>query len=232
MKKSRKYIEAKKMLRSGTYNIKEAIELLKKISYAKFDETVELNLKLGIDAKKSDQSVRGAVVLPHGTGKSKKVLVIAGGEKIKEAQEAQADYVGGEEIIDKILGGWLEFDAVIATPDVMKNVAKLGKILGPRGLMPNPKVGTVTFDIAKAVAEVKAGKIEFKSDKTGNLHLPIGKISFSSDALVENCKAAIEAIIKSKPATAKGKFIRRAYICSTMSPSIEIELVSLETKAA
>lgn len=232
MKKSKKYMEAKKKIENKLYNLKDAIETLKETSYAKFDETVELSFKLGIDPKKSDQNVRGAVVLPQGTGKSKKVLVIASGEKIKEAQEANADYVGGEEIIDKILSGWLDFDAVIATPDVMKNVAKLGKILGPRGLMPNPKVGTVTFDIAKAIAEIKAGKIEFKSDKTGNLHLPVGKISFPTNALIENCKAAIEAVLKSKPPTAKGKFIKRAYICSTLSPSIELDLGSLETKAA
>lgn len=232
MKRSRKYVEAKSKVGQKPYFIKEAIELLKSISYVKFDETVEVNIKLGIDPKKSDQMIRGAVVLPGGTGVCKRVLVIASGEKIKEAEEAKADYFGGEELIDKIANGWMEFDAIVATPDVMKSVAKLGKLLGPKGLMPNPKVGTVTFDVAKAVAELKAGKVEFRTDKTGSLNVPIGKLSFSIDALVENFRALMEAVIKAKPATAKGKYIRKVYVCSTMSPSIEIDLSSIESKAA
>ncbi len=232
MKRSRKYNEAKSKIEDRIYNIKEAIELLKSIAYAKFNETVEVNIKLGIDPKKSDQMIRGAVVLPAGTGVSKKILVIASGEKIKEAEEAKADYFGGEELIDKIAGGWIDFDAIIATPDVMKNVAKLGKLLGPRGLMPNPKVGTVTFDIGKAVAELKAGKVEFRTDKTGSLNVAIGKLSFSVDALVDNFKALIDAILKAKPPAAKGKYIKKIFISSTMSPSIEIELSSIENRAA
>ena len=232
MKRSRKYKEAMKKVENKPYNLKEAIELLKSIGYAKFDETIELSMKLGIDPKKSDQNVRGAVVLPAGTGKSKKVLVIASGEKIKEAEEANADYSGGEELVAKIAEGWIDFDAVVATPDVMKSVAKLGKILGPRGLMPNPKVGTVTFDVAKAVAELKAGKVEFRSDKTGNLNVPVGKRSFAIEALIENSKVLYDAIIRAKPPSAKGKYIKKIYMSTTMSPSVELDMVSLETEAA
>ena len=232
MKRSRKYKEAMKKVENKPYNLKEAIELLKSIGYAKFDETIELSMKLGIDPKKSDQNVRGAVVLPAGTGKSKKVLVIASGEKIKEAEEANADYSGGEELVAKIAEGWIDFDAVVATPDVMKSVAKLGKILGPRGLMPNPKVGTVTFDVAKAVAELKAGKVEFRSDKTGNLNVPVGKRSFAIEALIENSKVLYDAIIRAKPSSAKGKYIKKIYMSTTMSPSVELDMVSLETEAA
>ncbi|OGF59962.1 MAG: 50S ribosomal protein L1 [Candidatus Fischerbacteria bacterium RBG_13_37_8] len=232
MKRSRKYIEASKKLEKRIYTVKEAMEALKDVAYTKFDGTVELSIKLGIDPKKSDQMVRGAVVLPAGTGKSKRVLVIASGEKIKEAEDSNADYVGGEEIVDKIAAGWLEFDAVIATPDVMKNVAKLGKILGPRGLMPNPKVGTVTFDVAKAIGDLKAGKVEFRTDKTGSLNVPVGKLSFAIDALVENCRTLMEAVTKAKPATAKGKYIKKIYASTTMSPSIELDISTLEIKAA
>lgn len=232
MKRSRKYREAIKKVENRSYDLKEAIELLKGIAYAKFDETVELSMKLGIDPKKSDQNVRGAVVLPAGTGKSKRILVIASGEKIKEAQESHADYAGGEELVVKIAEGWTDFDAMVATPDVMKSVAKLGKILGPRGLMPNPKVGTVTFEVGKAVAELKAGKVEFRSDKTGNVNIPVGKLSFAVEALMENSKVLVDAIIRAKPPSAKGKYIKKIYISSTMSPSLELDLVSLETKAA
>src|ERR1700726_1774005 len=191
-----------------SYSIEEAVPLMQKVTFAKFDETVELALKLGVDPKHADQMVRGTVVLPHGLGKSKRVLAIAGGEKQKEAQEAGADVVGGEEMVEKIQAGFMDFDAVVATPDMMRAVGKLGKVLGPRGLMPNPKTGTVTMDIAKAVKEVKAGKVEFRVDKTGIIHCPLGKVSFDAEKLVENAQALISSIIKAKPATAKGRYVR------------------------
>src|SRR5689334_2974595 len=186
------------------YSIEEAIPLVQKVKYAKFDETVEMSLRLGVDPKHADQMVRGTVVLPHGLGKSKRVLAIAGGEKQKEAQEAGADVVGGEELVDRIQGGFMDFDAVVATPDMLRDVGKLGKVLGPRGLMPNPKPGTVTTDIAKAVKEIKAGKVEFRVDKTGIIHAPLGKMSFQANALVENAHALVDSIVKAKPAAAKG----------------------------
>ena len=192
----------------GRYTIEEAMPLVQKVKYAKFDETVELTLRLGVDPKHADQMVRGTVVLPHGLGKSKRVLAIAGGEKQKEAQEAGADFVGGEELVEKINAGWTDFDAVVATPDMMRAVGRLGKVLGPRGLMPNPKTGTVSVDIAKAVKEIKAGKVEFRVDKTGIIHAPVGKISFASDSLVANAHALVESIVKAKPAAAKGKYLK------------------------
>lgn len=222
---------AKKQVEDKEYSIPEAVELLQKIKFAKFDETLEAHLRLGVDPKHADQMVRGTVVLPHGTGKSKKVLVLASGEKVHEAEQAGADYSGSDELIEKIQGGWMDFDSVIATPDMMKNVARLGKVLGPRGLMPNPKSGTVTFDVARAVQEVKAGKVEFRVDKTSNVHVPLGKMSFSKDKLIENVTTLVDAILKAKPASAKGKYVQKFFLTATMSPSIRINTAALETKA-
>ena len=209
------------------YTIEEAIPLVQKVKFAKFDETVDMSLRLGVDPKHADQMVRGTVVLPHGLGKSKRVLAIAGGEKQKEATEAGADVVGGEELVEKIQGGFMDFDAVVATPDMMRAVGKLGKVLGPRGLMPNPKTGTVTVDIAKAVREIKAGKVEFRVDKTGIIHAPLGKVSFGADQLKENAEALIHAVLRAKPAAAKGKYVKSATISSTMGPGIKLEESSL-----
>lgn len=211
------------------YSVDEAFDLVKEIAYAKFDETVDVAVNLGVDPKYSDQMVRGAVVLPHGTGKSVRVLVFAKGEKEKEARDAGADYVGAEDLVEKIQSGWFEFDKAVATPDIMGLVGKLGKILGPRGLMPNPKVGTVTFDVGKAVKELKAGKIEFKVDKAGIVHAPIGKVSFSPDKLKENFKTLIETIVKLKPATSKGIYLKKCYISTTMGPSIKLDTMPLRT---
>jgi large subunit ribosomal protein L1 len=227
----KKMENAKKQVEDREYTIPEAVELLQKIKYAKFDETLEAHLRLGVDPKHADQMVRGTVVLPHGTGKSKKVLVLASGEKVHEATKAGADHVGGDELIEKIAGGWMDFDSVVATPDMMKNVARLGKVLGPRGLMPNPKSGTVTFDVARAVQEVKAGKVEFRVDKTSNVHVPLGKMSFSKDKLVENTTTLVDAILKAKPASAKGKYVQKFFLTATMSPSVRINTSALETKA-
>jgi len=207
------------------------MQLLKQIAYAKFNETVELSMLLGVDPKHADQMVRGTTVLPHGTGQTKRVLVIAQGEKQKEAQEAGADMVGGEDMVAKIQEGWTDFDAVIATPDMMRSVGKLGKVLGPRGLMPNPKTGTVTFDVAKALQEIKAGKVEFRVDKTSIIHVPVGKIQFTPEQLRDNAFALITAVRKAKPAAAKGKYIKSLYISSTMSPSIALDTGIAEVKA-
>src|SRR5207302_4897922 len=196
---------------------------LKHAHFAKFDETVELVINLGVDPKHSDQMVRGTVVLPHGLGKSKRVLVIAGGEKIREAQEAGADFVGGDDMVQKIQEGWTDFDAVVATPDMMRAVGRLGKVLGPRGLMPNPKTGTVTFEIANAVKEIKAGKVEFRVDKTGIIHAPVGKTSFASPALIANTHALVDSIVKAKPPAAKGKYLKSVTLSSTMGPGIRID---------
>jgi large subunit ribosomal protein L1 len=211
------------------YRLDEAVPLLKKIAYAKFNETVEVSMKLGVDPKHADQMVRGTVVLPNGLGKSKRVVAIASGEKVKEARDAGADEVGSEEIVERIAGGWMEFDAVVATPDMMRSVGKLGKVLGPRGLMPNPKTGTVTFDVGKAIKEIKAGKVEFRVDKTGIIHAPCGKIQFEEKNLYENAKALIEAILRAKPASSKGKYVKSISISSTMSPGIWVDEASIET---
>jgi large subunit ribosomal protein L1 len=228
----KRFLKAKEQIQDRDYSVADAIELLQKVKFAKFDETLEAHMRLGVDPKHADQMVRGTVVLPHGTGKSKKVLVIASGEKVHEAEQAGADFAGGEEMVDKIAGGWMEFEAVIATPDMMKSVAKLGKVLGPRGLMPNPKSGSVTFDVGKAVQEVKAGKVEFRVDKTSNVHVQLGKMSFSKDKLVENTKTLVDAVIKAKPAAAKGKYIQKFYLTTTMSPSVRIDPSTLDSKAS
>ncbi|HWP99337.1 MAG TPA: 50S ribosomal protein L1 [Vicinamibacterales bacterium] len=224
----KQYEAARRQVEARAYPLEEAVPLLQRIRFAKFDETVDLALRLGVDPKHADQMVRGTVVLPHGLGKTKRVLAIAGGEKQKEAQEAGADYVGGEEMVEKIQGGWLDFDAVVATPDMMRAVGRLGKILGPRGLMPNPKTGTVTFDIGRAVREIKAGKVEFRVDKTGIVHAPIGKSSFPPEHLVENARALIESVLKAKPAAAKGRYLRSITISSSMGPGIPIDVAAAE----
>lgn len=227
----KKYLAAKKQLPEKSCTLEEAIPILKKVRYAAFEETMEIALLLGVDPKHADQMVRGTVVLPHGTGATKKVLVIASGEKLKEAEAAGADHVAGVEIVAKIQAGWFEFDAVVATPDTMKDVGRLGKVLGPRGLMPNPKTGTVTFDVARAVQEIKAGKVEFRVDKTSIIHVPFGRSSFSEKNLLENVRALVGAVLRAKPPTAKGKYMRTAYVCSTMSPSIRLDVASLEALA-
>ncbi len=227
----KKYAAAKQLVPAKPCTLDEAIPLLKRVKCAKFDETLELALLLGVDPKHADQMVRGTVVLPHGTGGSKKVLVIATGEKMKEAEKAGADYVGGVEMVQKIQEGWLDFDAVVATPDTMKDVGKLGKILGPKGLMPNPKTGTVSFDVAKAVQEIKAGKVEFRVDKTSIIHVPFGKSSFDEKKLLDNARALVAAVMRAKPPTAKGKYLRSAYVSSSMSPSVRLDLGSLEALA-
>ncbi len=209
------------------YSLEDAVSLVKESSYARFDESIDLAVNLGIDPRKSDQIVRGAVVLPHGIGKKIRVLVFAKGEKEKEALEAGADYVGSEDLVEKISKGWLDFDKAVATPDIMGLVGKLGKILGPRGLMPNPKLGTVTFDIAKAVKEIKAGKVEYKAEKAGLVHVSIGKVSFASNKLRENVKAIIDSLVKAKPATSKGKYLKKLSISSTMGPGISVDITSL-----
>jgi large subunit ribosomal protein L1 len=232
-KPGKQYQTALKQVAAKEYQLEEAIPLVQKIKFAKFDETVEVHMRLGVDPKHADQMVRGTVVMPNGLGKSKKVLVIASGDKLREAQEAGADFVGGEDMVNKIQSeSWTDYDAVVATPDMMRSVGKLGKILGPRGLMPNPKTGTVTVDVAKAVKEVKAGKVEFRVDKTGIIHAPVGKVSFSTEKLVENASSLINAVIKAKPAVAKGKYVRNATVCSTMGPGVAIDTTPFSVKAA
>ena len=224
MKKSGKNVEnARKKVEPRPYKLADAAELIKKTHHTKFNETVELAINLGVDPKHSDQVVRGTVVLPHGLGKAVRVLVIASGEKVREAQDSGADFVGGEDMVTKIMGGWTDYGAVIATPDMMKSAGRLGKVLGPRGLMPNPKTGTVTFEVAKAVKEIKAGKVEFRLDKTGIIHSPVGKISFSAANLAGNAHALLAAVLKAKPAAAKGKFIKKMTLTSTMGPGIPID---------
>ena len=224
----KKFEAAKAKVQDRTYTLEEALPLVKDVKYAKFDETVEVAIRLGVDPKHADQMVRGTVVLPFGLYKSKRVLAIAGGEKKKEAQEAGADVVGGEELVEKIQGGFMDFDAVVATPDMMRAVGKLGKVLGPRGLMPNPKTGTVTAEIAKAVKEIKAGKVEFRVDKTGIIHAPVGKMSFKSDSLVANAHALVDSIVKAKPAAAKGKYLKSVTISSTMGPGVRIDTTHID----
>ena len=227
-KTGKRFAAAKQQVPAKPHTIEDAVPLMQKVKYAKFDETVELAMRLGVDPKHADQMVRGTVVLPHGLGKSKRVLAIAGAEKQKEAQDAGADVVGGEELVEKIQGGWTDFDAVVATPDMMRAVGKLGKVLGPRGLMPNPKTGTVTPDIARAVKEIKAGKVEFRVDKTGIVHAPIGKISFGPEKLLENAQALIESVMKAKPAAAKGKYLKSLTVSSTMGPGVAIDTSHVE----
>ncbi len=228
-KSGKNITKARAQVETRAYSLQDAVQLLQKVKYAKFDETVEVTLRLGVDPKHADQMVRGTVVLPHGLGKNKKVLVVASGEKMREAEAAGADFVGGEDMVEKIQKeNWTDFDAVISTPDMMKSVGRLGKVLGPRGLMPNPKTGTVTFDVAKAVAEVKAGKVEFRTDKTALVHVPVGKISFTPDKLVDNATTVITSVIKAKPPVAKGKYIKGCYISSTMGPGVSIDTAALE----
>src|SRR5262245_59650445 len=228
----KKYAAAVKSVERRPYNLPDAVATMQAAKFAKFDETVELAMRLGVDPKHADQMVRGTVVLPHGTGKSKKVAVIAGGEKLREAQASGADHVGGADLVQKIQEGFSDFDAVVATPDMMKDVGKLGKVLGPRGLMPNPKTGTVTFDVAKAIQEIKAGKVEFRVDKTAIIHVPVGQVRFAADKISENLLAVIHAVLRAKPSAAKGKYVQSIYVCSTMGPSIPIDPVSVELPVA
>ena len=223
-KKSKKYVEAlNKIDRTRLYDATEALSLVAEVATAKFDETVEAHIKLGVDSRHADQQVRGAIVLPHGTGKTKKVLVFAKGEKAAEAEAAGADFVGAEELVQKIQGeNWFEFDIVVATPDMMGVVGRLGRVLGPKGLMPNPKSGTVTFDVAKAIDEIKAGKVEYRLDKTNIIHVPVGKVSFGGEKLAENFAALMDAIVKAKPAAAKGQYLRSVTVASTMGPGVKI----------
>jgi large subunit ribosomal protein L1 len=231
-KEGKNIAKAHAAIEKRPYVLQDAVPLLQKVKFAKFDETVEVTLRLGVDPKHADQMVRGTVVLPHGLGKSKKVLVIATGDKIKEAEAAGADFAGGEEMVEKITKeNWTDFDALIATPDVMKAVGRLGKVLGPKGLMPNPKTGTVTFDVGKAVQEVKAGKVEFRTDKTALVHCPVGKISFSPDKLIDNATVLITSVIKAKPSVAKGKYIKGCYLSSTMGPGIPLDVAPIEAAA-
>jgi large subunit ribosomal protein L1 len=228
-KRGKKFAAARKEIPiDRNYTIEDAVPLVQKVKFAKFDETVEMSLRLGVDPKHADQMVRGTVVLPHGLGRSKRVLAIAGGEKQKEAQAAGADVVGGEEMVEKIQGGFMDFDAVVATPDMMRAVGKLGKVLGPRGLMPNPKTGTVTTDIARAVLEIKAGKVEFRVDKTGIIHAPVGKSSFPTTNLIANAHALVDSIVKAKPAAAKGKYLRSVTLSSTMGPGVRIDTTNID----
>ncbi len=226
-KHGKKYRQSAAKVEPRAYPLNDAIGIARDASYVKFDETLEVALRLGVDPKHADQMVRGTVVLPHGLGKTARVLVFASGEKIREAEEAGADVVGGDELAKRIEGGWLEFDSVVATPDMMRVVGRLGKVLGPRGLMPNPKAGTVTLDVAKAVQEIKAGKVEFRVDKTGIIHAPVGKLSFGADRLRENAEALIGAVIKAKPSAAKGKYVRGVSVSSTMGPGIKVDETTL-----
>ncbi|MGH9941860.1 MAG: 50S ribosomal protein L1 [Pyrinomonadaceae bacterium] len=223
-KRGKKYRAAlEKIEPQRKYTLDEGLAKVKEVAYAKFDETVELTMWLGVDPRKADQLVRGTVVLPHGLGKSKRVLVIAQGDKIREAEEAGADFVGGEEMVDRIKGGWLDYDAVIATPDMMRLVGQLGKVLGPRGLMPNPKTGTVTFDVTTAVRETKAGKVEYRVDKTGVIHVGIGKVSFEDEKLRDNAQMLLDAVVKAKPSTAKGKYVKKVNLAPTMGPGVLLD---------
>lgn len=231
-KVGKKIQSARAQVETRAYALTEAVPLLQKVKFTKFDETVELNIRLGVDPRHADQMVRGTVVLPHGLGKNKRVLVIASGEKVAEAKEAGADFIGGEETVDRIQKeNWVDYDAVIATPDMMRSVGRLGKVLGPRGLMPNPKTGTVTFDLAKAIAEIKAGKVEFRTDKQGLIHAAVGKISFPAERLVENAQALLHSILRARPPAAKGKYLRGVYLTSTMGPGIALDTSVVEAAA-
>jgi len=226
-KRGKNYQEAVKLVdRTKQYDIAEAITLLKEASKAKFDETVEVAYRLGVDPKKAEENIRGAVVLPHGTGKTQRVLVFAKGDKVKEAEAAGADYIGDADVIAKINDGWFDFDVIVATPDMMAEVGKLGRVLGPKGLMPNPKTGTVTFEVEKAVNDIKAGKVEYRVDKSSNLHVPIGKISFEDDKLVENFTTIMDTIVKAKPQSSKGVYLQNVVVTSTMGPGIKIDASS------
>src|SRR5213594_4264098 len=231
MRKAGKNItKAREAVEKRAYPLQDAVPLIQKVKYAKFDETVEVTLRLGVDPKHADQMVRGTVVLPHGLGKSKRVLVIAGADKQKDAQDAGADFVHGEEIVEKIVGGWMDFDAVVATPDMMRAVGRLGKVLGPRGLMPNPKTGTVTPDVAKAVREIKAGKVEFRVDKTGIIHAPLGKTSFPAQSLIENAHALVDSVVRAKPPAAKGRYLKSVTVSSTMGPGVAIDTAHIDER--
>ena len=224
-KKGKKYRASFELLEEGkVYTVDEAVDLVKKTATAKFDETIEMHVRLGVDPKYNDQQVRGAVVLPNGTGKSKRVLVFTKGDKVKEAEDAGADYVGAEDLVDKIKGGWFDFDVAVATPDMMGVVGRLGKLLGPRGLMPNPKLGTVTPDVAKAISEQKAGKVEYRTDKAGNIHCPIGKASFEAGKLAENYQTLLDTLIRVKPAAAKGQYVKSITLSATMGPGVPVVL--------
>ena len=227
-KHGKKFTAAAAQVADRQYTFEEAIPLVQKVKFAGFDETVELSMRLGVDPKHADQMVRGTVVLPHGLGKSKKVLAIAGAEKQKEATEAGADHVGGDEVVEKILGGWMDFDAVVATPDMMRGVGRLGKVLGPRGLMPNPKTGTVTPNVAQAIKEIKAGKVEFRVDKTGIVHAPVGKTSFPTENLIANAHALVDSVVKAKPSAAKGKYLKSVTVSSTMGPGVQIDTANID----
>ena len=227
-KPGKKYQAAASKIEDRPYDLKEALTTITGSAFAKFDETVEVHMRLGVDPRHADQMVRGTIVLPHGTGKTMRVAVIAGGEKIKEAETAGAEIVGGDDLVERIAGGFLEFDALVATPDMMKGVGRLGKVLGPRGLMPNPKTGTVTFDVTKAIKEIKAGKVEYRVDKTGIIHAGVGKISFGIDKLIENAKALLEAVNKAKPPAAKGKYVKAIHMASTMGPSVTVSNTVVE----
>ncbi len=232
-KPGKKYEAAAKQVNPKPYQLAEAVNLVQKIKFTKFDETVEVHMRLGVDPKHADQMVRGTVVLPNGLGRSKRVLVIASGDKVREAQEAGADFVGGEEMVARIQGeNWIDYDAVIATPDMMRSVGRLGKVLGPRGLMPNPKTGTVTTDVRTAINEIKAGKVEFRVDKTGVVHAPVGKVSFDTGKLLENTNSLIQAVIKAKPSAAKGKYVKSATLCSTMGPGVRLDVTAFNAKIA
>lgn len=219
-----------KVEKGKEYSLENAIQMVKELAHVKFDETVDIVFNLGVDPRKSDQMVRGTVVLPHGTGKTLRVLVFAKGEKELEAKQAGADFVGADDLVEKINKGWLDFDKVVATPDIMGVVGKLGKVLGPRGLMPNPKLGTVTFDVAKAVKEIKAGKVEYKTEKAGVVHVPIGKVSFDAQKLLDNAKAIIESVTKAKPSTSKGKYMKGISVSSTMGPGLRVDVTTASTK--
>ncbi len=230
-KPGKKFQAAAAQVQKRPYSLEEAVPLVQKIKFTKFDETVEVHMRLGVDPKHADQMVRGTIVLPNGLGRSKKVLVIASGDKLREAEAAGADFFGGEEMVTRIQSeNWTDYDAVIATPDMMRSVGRLGKVLGPRGLMPNPKTGTVTQDVTTAIREVKAGKVEFRVDKTGVIHAPVGKVGFATDKLLENASTLIQAVVRAKPSAAKGKYVKSVTVCSTMGPGIPLDVTTFNAK--